>query len=680
MGVTALVIIISLVPFRKLAASKVEDYINESVLHLRDEINAQLYNHTNLLAHVEISSIPYMNKKPVDRNALSAHFDEMQSTLENVMMIYSTNNVRWNGPGGWCAASVGWIPNADWDNTKRSWFNDAKNAGGKIIFTDPYIDAATGNLIFAMAKTVFDPKTGEDLGVISENVSISTLTALANAQKSIPEMKSYILHKTGLYITHDDASFVMREDFFKDKNFENLRAGVLSGFAFRGESGEYIIYSDVIPAADWRIVSVLPSSAFLNEINRIAAVSAVLAFIYMVIIAVITFIVMRRIIKPISIAASFLKEISEDSGDLTKTLEITAKNEIGDMAFYFNSTMKRIKNMVKTIKDISEKLNKTGRDLAQNTSNAASSVYHISSAVKNISTKTKDQQESVSQTNLTMEHLASAIKNLGALVEKQSEETLRSNAAIERMIESVKSVTRTVNGNTENIKDLTAASEVGRSELNEACANIKEVAVESEGLLRINSVIKTLASQTNLLAMNAAIEAAHAGEAGKGFSVVAEEIRKLAESSEGQSKIISSTLKKMRDSIEKTNLVTAGVLNKFEAIGSGVNSVSRQSLAVGAAMEEQDKVSRQMQEASKSLAAISEGVKAGAREMLEDSAGVIAESRKLGEMTLGIIENISEISREISGIDESVGVVKNVSVQNKETIETLVEEASRFKI
>jgi methyl-accepting chemotaxis protein len=135
------------------------------------------------------------------------------------------------------------------------------------------------------------------------------------------------------------------------------------------------------------------------------------------------------------------------------------------------------------------------------------------------------------------------------------------------MMTNIQMLVGTLVKNAGNVRDLMEASASGRNGLEKVAANSKEIARESEGILEINAVMENIASQTNLLSMNAAIEAAHAGEAGKGFAVVADEIRKLAESSGEQSKTIGTVLKKIKDSIDKITRSTENVLEKFEAIG-----------------------------------------------------------------------------------------------------------------
>ena len=131
--------------------------------------------------------------------------------------------------------------------------------------------------------------------------------------------------------------------------------------------------------------------------------------------------------------------------------------------------------------------------------------------------------------------------------------------------------------------------------------------------------MQNIASQTNLLSMNAAIEAAHAGEAGKGFAVVADEIRKLAESSSEQSKIISAVLKKIKTSIDAITHSTEDVLKKFDAIDEGVRTVAQQDKTILNAMDEQGQGSKQILQAMSRLNELTQGVKKEAHQMVKNS-------------------------------------------------------------
>ena len=156
--------------------------------------------------------------------------------------------------------------------------------------------------------------------------------------------------------------------------------------------------------------------------------------------------------------------------------------------------------------------------------------------------------------------------------------------------------------------------------MSNVATDIREIARESESLLEINSVMQNIASQTNLLSMNAAIEAAHAGESGRGFAVVADEIRKLAESSSQQSKTISGVLKKIKSSIDKITRSTDNVMSKFGAIEGGVRVVAEQENGILNAMTEQGAGSAQIMQAIAQLNDITGQVKDDARQMVEAAA------------------------------------------------------------
>jgi methyl-accepting chemotaxis protein len=279
-----------------------------------------------------------------------------------------------------------------------------------------------------------------------------------------------------------------------------------------------------------------------------------------------------------------------------------------------------------------------------------------------------------------MEQITLNIDRLNTQVDQQSSSVAQSSAAIEEMLANIQSVSQTLVSNMENVRRLADASEVGRTGLQEVAADIQEIAKESEGLLEINTVMQNIASQTNLLSMNAAIEAAHAGEAGKGFAVVADEIRKLAENSGEQSKTISTVLKKIKDAIDKITISTDGVLGKFEAIDTEVKTVSAQVDNIKNAMEEQNTGSQQILEAIGQLNDITQEVKGGSTVMLEGSNEVIQESKRLEEVTQEITNGMNEMATGADQINTAVSRVNEISGVNRENIDVLVKEVSRFKV
>jgi methyl-accepting chemotaxis protein len=248
------------------------------------------------------------------------------------------------------------------------------------------------------------------------------------------------------------------------------------------------------------------------------------------------------------------------------------------------------------------------------------------------------------------------------------------------MLANIQSVTQTLVRNSENITLLAQSSGTGRADLHKVSGDIQEIAKESEGLLQINSVMQTIASQTNLLAMNAAIEAAHAGESGRGFAVVADEIRKLAENSGQQSKTISTVLKKIKTSIDMISKSTSIVMERFGTIEREVGIVSNQETQIRNAMEEQGVGSRHILEAMTQLNAVTNLVQTASKDMSTASREIVKYSSNLKGITAEVAGSMDEMTGSADLIVTAVTRVKEISQENKQHISDLSGEISKFKV
>ncbi|MCL2230302.1 MAG: methyl-accepting chemotaxis protein [Treponema sp.] len=465
---------------------------------------------------------------------------------------------------------------------------------------------------------------------------------------------------------------------------------VINGKDFSGESYDPSLDTNIymmmksfqIGESDqsWSILIGASEANIFKPIQAITRFTIILALIAIIIGAVITYFVLHYVTKPLVTLADTLKDISEGEGDLTKAVSLNSSDEIGDLAKYFNNTLDKIKRLVLSIKNESVTLSGVGTALAGNMNETAAAVNQITSNIQSIKGRVINQSASVSQTHATMEQVVSNISKLDSLVHEQSQNVAQASSAIEQMVANTHSVTNTVISNANNVKSLMDASEIGRSSLQEVSEDIQEISRESEGLLEINSVMKNIAGQTNLLSMNAAIEAAHAGEAGKGFAVVAAEIRKLAESSSVQSKTISEILKKIKNSIEKISGSTENVLTKFGAIDDSVKVVAEQEENILHAMEEQGIGSKQILEGVGKVNEITRQVSDRSGEMMHNAHEVIRESENLEKATQEIECGMNEMATGASQINIAVNHVNEISGKNREGINVLIGEVSRFKV
>jgi methyl-accepting chemotaxis protein len=384
-------------------------------------------------------------------------------------------------------------------------------------------------------------------------------------------------------------------------------------------------------------------------------------------------------LKPLNTMVSTLNQISGD-WDMTRRLEIERKDETGTLAEFFNLTFEKIGVLLKGIKAKALALSDTGEELHVTMKETSRAIGNINSNIDSMRGRVLTQVDEVNAATASLERIISGLGTLNGHIDVQADSVSQSSSAIEQMLANIRSVTDTLVKNTANINSLAEASKTGRADLQKVSLDIQEIARESEGLLEINSVMQTIASQTNLLAMNAAIEAAHAGISGKGFAVVADEIRNLAENSGKQSKTISAVLKKIKSSIDAITKSTGVVLERFSAMGREVEVVSDQEMHIRNAMEEQGVGSQHILKAITQLNSVTGLVQGASSEMTIASKEVKNQSLKLKKISGEVAEGMDDMTKSAEMITTAVTRVQEIGHENRENISNLDGEIARFKV
>jgi methyl-accepting chemotaxis protein len=433
-----------------------------------------------------------------------------------------------------------------------------------------------------------------------------------------------------------------------------------------------------LPQLNWYMAVAMPLNSRMILQNLIAVLFfAMFLTIFLLFIIINAFIF--RLVKPLNKSVLVLSEIAE-TWDLTRRLDSPGNDEIGRLSNIFNLTFEKIQGLVSVIRDKTQSLSGTGAELANQMEAAAGSMSRITSAIQSMTGLSGNQAAEVNRVGASMTNIMKHIGKLNGHIAQQSESVAQSSSAIEQMLANIHSVAETLVRNSRNVQTLAESSEISRRDLQNVSTEFQEIVRQSEGLLAINAVMENIASQTNLLSMNAAIEAAHAGEAGKGFAVVAQEIRKLAEDSGHQSQTTAEMLKKIKTSIDTVTQSTKNVLDRFEDIDLKVRTVADQEAGIRCAMEEQETGSRQILDAVTRLRDISGTVRIEAEEIAQEGQEAIHESASLEQITAKIESGMAEMSSGAEQVNITVGRINEISGDNKKSIDTLSGEVSKFKV
>ena len=576
------------------------------------------------------------------------------------------------------------------DISQLAWYKGSN--GGQRYFAEPFMSPVLHKLVMAVIVPVMD----------DNNTHIASLVALIPGNWLSDQIDdivvgktgyAFILGATGNAVAHKNFDFVVNkfngmETGKKDKTFESVAK--LHSTAIYSTEPSVVLYSykttvsiasyAKMKSSGWTIIISAPVNEFMGTVNVLRLSMFGIGIIILLVALITVYFVARAMVKPIQTAVTALQNIAQGDGDLTVRLPVSGNDEITDMAEYFNETIKKIGKSIKTVGINSTTMEEIGDELASNMTETASAVNQISANIDGVKQQAMTQAASVTETAATVEEIVRTIKQLNNSIDTQAASVAQSSSSVEEMVANIASIGQTLDKTDEVIKSLTAATGDGKATLVTSNTVTQKIAEESGSLMEASSVIQHIASQTNLLAMNAAIEAAHAGEAGKGFAVVADEIRKLAEESSMQGKTITTTLKNLSGEIETLSASSKTVEAKFNAIFTLAEQVKEMSSRLTEAMDEQENGSKEVLIAIKSINTVTTEVQAGSEEMLRGGEGVAKEMQKLDDLTRVITESMNEMASGAVQINNAVQEVNELTQKNKRSIENLAQEVSKFKI
>ena len=580
--------------------------------------------------------------------------------------------------GGNFYSSDGWVPDSDYNKTGRLWF-DVPRDNRKPVIIDPYRDESSDAMVTTVASPVF--QNNEFKGVVGIDIKLEQINTLVNKVKLSQHGFSFLLDKDGVYITNPDSKKILTGNFYKDypvlakyKNKNNTADVKLDA-----GDGSYFAVRTIEDTNGWTLVSIGRTKELFRELLININVVIAMSIISIIFSLAIASIFAHKIVKPIKKVDSAVNEIASGNADLTQRIDVDSNDEIGSLEKGFNKFIIKLQNIISQIQGSKKELTSVEDNLVTSISEASSSITEIISNIESVGGQVGNQVSAVSQTSAAVTEIAENINSLEMMIQNQSEGVANASSAVEEMIGNIKAVNQSVEIMSQSFSHLEITSRNGIDQQRFVDEQISEVSKQSKSLQDANTAIADIASQTNLLAMNAAIEAAHAGEYGKGFAVVADEIRKLSETSSDQSKKISAELHKIVDTINQVVEASAKSTESFGEVSTLIAETDSLVKQINAAMEEQQIGSRQILDSLSVMNNSTSEVKTASHEMKEGNEMILKEIQHLQNTTLVIKQSMNEMSIGAKHMNDTSSTLSNISAQVSDAVSKIGQQIDLFK-
>lgn len=522
----------------------------------------------------------------------------------------------------------------------------------KETITNPYLYPVGDKEMLITSLVVPIMNEGKFLGAVGIDVSLESL------QKEVANIKVYdtgygtLIANNGTYVAHKNSDH-LGEDIGDTKERMEAKEAIKQGKFHEtrlvsNATGEEV-YRAFVPinigkaTTPWSFALSIPVNRMIEESNRVRNYSFMIGLFSMILIQFIIFFMSGKIVKPLKDTTAMLKDISQGDGDLTKRLSVYSKDEVGELAEYFNLFVDKIQELVAQVKENANVLATSSSSIAISINQANQGIEDMAKEIVGISDGSQNNASIVEETTASIEEMASSSE----IISQKTNETFQSS----------KHVLNTVQVGAENIKEVVRANhsvKVASSQVFEAITGLK---ASSDEIGEIVSIITNIAEQTNLLALNAAIEAARAGEHGKGFAVVAEEVRKLAEESKASAAQISLVIgeiqtkaahanesieegqKIVRISAEKSNKID----EQFKDIVEAIKQINRKVERISHSSEQQAQVAEEMANAMDEISVST-----------QDAASAVQQINSVMEEQTNSFEAVSASVEELKNITHAL--------------------------
>lgn len=572
-------------------------------------------------------------------------FDDFAKTHPEVSYIYIGTK-----HGGMIQHPEG-VVGSNYDPRERPFYEVALKNEGQVVLTEPYYWAADDTINIGAVST-FNNIDGEFMGVLGIDIGLNSLTNL---------IKDITIGQEGFIILADDQNNILAHPRDASLTFENISELEVEGLSsnldqdsksfeavMNGE--EYLFNTYKSDNTSWNFISVIPKSELEAQINQMYKQIITIIIGLLILISLLALFISKKISDPIIEATNFSKEIAAGNLNAEK-IRVKGNNELSILSEALNEMQEDLRDMISQINNIaldlsssSEELSASGEGLENSAEKVGESIEHVASGAEEQSAQTEESTAVVAELSKEIDNIDKMSKNMKTETKSVMENIEQGSVSMDTSIDQIESV----NKNTAEVSD-----------------SIGELGVLSEEIGNIVNLINGIASQTNLLALNAAIEAARAGEAGRGFSVVADEIRNLAEeSSKATEKIevlikdiqegVNNSVRKMDetedvvkssvDVIEKTKLSFDKVKEVSMKLSQIIESIDLKTDKVNTKGKEVAEIINQIAAVSEESAQRSEDVASYSQDQLNSTKEVVRSAKSLAETADKLTETVNKFN------------------------------------
>lgn len=621
---------------------KAQEQLDQEIMHsaqeqirlldsiITDTVNPKIKD-TNHLANVLKAEMYEGAESPQIRAKLSQY----ANLHPEVMTTYIGTNT-----GLMIMEPNGELP-ADYDPRQRPWYQEAMAKQGESIITEPYVDVLTGDVVITVAKA-----TDDGSGVVSLDLSLKNISGITQKIRIGKGGYAFVLDQTGKYLAHPSKEAGSEE---KAEWIKSIQRTPVGSFEYEEGQRKKVVFT-TSELTGWKIAGAMNQSEVVQAAKVIWDYTLLTIAIALLIGSVLVYFIIRSIINPLRTLMESAEQISQ--GNLTQTIPVRTNDELGQLGKSFNHMVSSLRSVIGGVNHTVHQLAASSEELTASAEQTSRATEQITAAIEQVASGAENQTVGAEESSRSMEEIATGIQRIAensALATESAIETSKQaeegGKLVEKTVSQIHSIHQSVSQTDEVIKKLFNRSQ------------------EVEKILK---VISDIAGQTNLLALNAAIEAARAGEQGRGFAVVADEVRKLAEQASQSSSQIAELIQEIQ--MDTNRSVEAMSFVKQE-VNAGLSAVEDTDQSFARILDSMKEITVQIQEVSATAQQMSAGT-----QQVTASVGAMAQvSRETSASTQHVAASAEE---QLASMEEITSSAASLSTMAEE-LQTMI---GKFKI